>query len=237
MFCKYCGTRCDDGAMFCPKCGASAEITQYPVPHLTRRSKNKVLLTAIVGGIVVIAALIVVLLVVFPGGNDDNVHDDLPSTTGGETLTKARWFMDAMISGNSASIFDLFHDDTVDIVVESLGYDSKEDAIAGLDKRWAEWLDILASESESFELSYGYGYDSIELHNADKWENLIEFYEEEFGLEVKDIEVFEMELSLTIDYGDSTIEDRDDVPIVLVRLDSGWFIDVVEAYNAFSRFW
>ncbi len=307
MFCKKCGFQCNDGAVFCQKCGTPLETQQQPVqqpvqqpapmpqqaqqpfaynaptqqpvqqqdynapvqqpmqqqgygmpaqqplpqPYYSMPAKqpmSKGVLAAIIGSAVAIVALIVVLLVVLlgdsgssGGGGGGRSDDDEPSVTtsktdktnktnkndnSGDAEDVADAFAEAVINGDADSVFDLLHEDTIDYVVDYAGYSSRRDMVSDLDEQWTD--DITEMEDYGINLRFDYSVGRSEPVDDDELDDIVAYYDEEFGLEVKSAVLIEVELIVEMDYGDGWEEDSSYFDLFVLEIDGDWYLDAVE---------
>lgn len=304
MFCKKCGFQCNDGAVFCQKCGTPLETQQQPVqqpvqppvqqpfaynepaqqpvqqqdynapvqqpmqpqgygmpaqqpvqqPYYGMPAKqpmSKGVLAAIIGSAVAIVALIVVLLVVLlgdsgSGGGGGRSDDDEPSVTTSKTDKTSKTektnktnkennsgdpediadaFAEAMINGDADSVFDLLHEDTIDYVVDYAGYSSRRDMVSDLDEQWTD--DITEMEDYGINLRFDYSVGRSESVDYE-FEEIAEYYDEEFGLNVDSAVLIEVELIVEMDYGDGWEEDSSYFDLYILEIDGDWYLDAVE---------
>lgn len=75
MFCKYCGTKLEEGAQFCPNCGEASQTykkqtdasTEKSISSISNEKKGKIKLTALT----VIVFIVVIIGIIFYSSNQN----------------------------------------------------------------------------------------------------------------------------------------------------------------------
>ena len=218
MFCGNCGTQNADNAAFCKNCGSKLNTAQpqqpvYPQQYYAAPGKplNKKLIGIIAGGAAAVI-LVVVLLIVLLGGT--SAGGSTPEAGVGNAI-------EAKFDGDAGDLLKQLPDEVVAYLAEDEGYDSVDEMIDDLEKRYEANLEG-TEQMYKGGLDMGYEIRRSEELEAYELEGLQERYEEEFGLKVTAASC--VNALLTIKLEGITI-DQSSTSFYVVEIDGTWYLD------------
>ena len=188
MFCGQCGTQNADDARFCSNCGEVLNAAPAPEPVAPPKKSKKGLLF-IIGGAVLAVALALILIFTLSGGR---------GARNPEALGKK--YIKAIEKSDGKAMLKLIHKDVVEAEIdEEEFYEDFEDG--------CEEMQDYVMEME---------LEGVEDMDDDELEEVIEFYDEEYGLKVKDAKILVMSMEV-FGFGE-------EVEVYVVKIGSKWYI-------------
>ena len=206
MICGICGTKNEDGATACQKCGGilSAAVPAAPVAAEASTNNRKRLIIFAAIGLAVVIALIAIIA----------------AGSGGYTSPEkvGKVYINAFFDGDGKKIVGLVHDKALDVVMENKDL-SKRELIEQLDDR-------LESATETVEKSFGKWTGSYKVTdttnlNETMLTSLQSAYQKKYKLEVEDAVYLTMEATFKKNGEKKTRPMR----LLIIKIDDAWYIE------------
>lgn len=224
MFCGKCGTQFPDDAAFCPNCGSPAPSAARPStpppappvgasapagapmggrPAAPTANKNKIIG---IGAVAVVAVLLIVLLMNLFGGRS------LKKTVG--------LCVDGMMKADASKILDAVPKKLLDEELESMGYDTKKEAINDLSEQLENTLDYL---DDMYGSKWSYSYEIVDEdgYSTQELKDLNERYED-YDLKVSDAKRVEVEITIKDKDGEELTTQSNS--FTLIKSGRSWYI-------------
>lgn len=215
MFCRNCGAQNKDDATFCQSCGAplSSAEAGSTVSSVSRPAKrpNIVLL----GGVAAIVVVIIVALVMLMGGQSQN-----------DVVKK---LVRGVNKGDAKAIVSLMPDKMIEEACDEMDMD-KEELIDELDDQLDDMLDMINDEYDKWKITYK--MKDPDDYSKKELRSLIEDYDDEYDLTVKDATRLKVRLTMQAD-GD---EESTTVSIPVIKVGKSWYLDFAN-FNMYSMFY
>jgi len=184
-FCGNCGTVVPEGSAVCPNCGAPvAAAAPVEAPKAGFDLKNNK--TIIIAAAAVVAVIVAVIAFVIFGNSPKSVA---------KKYLKAEYK-----SMNAKKVYKTYHKKYVEYLIEEADK-SKDKFYEEAQDDYDDWADEMDDEYDKWSYSYKV-YDVCEVKN-DKKKPVIEWYEDELDLKIKDIKEVRVLMQST------TVEDKD----------------------------
>ena len=215
MFCKNCGRENKPGSTFCLNCGTRMEtFGAYP-----EKPKKK---TGAIIGILAAVAVVATIAVFVVNAILDEVSfgGGITSNSAESVAHKAAKYA---LNGDFYKISRLYHKE----VIKENDWDDKgfRDDCEDLEEEWNDYLEELEAEEGKVKLSYTIK-DEDDI-TGDELDDIQEYYEDEYDLDVEEAKVFEVEICVQI----GGEEEEADEEVVVVRIGGKWYLyDGVDIY-------
>ena len=227
MFCGKCGTQFPDDAMFCPNCGSPAPSAAKPAtpptpppvpptgtsapsgapiggrPAAPAANKNKLI------GIGAVAVVAVVLVVV------------AMNLFGGRSLKKTVGLcVDGMMKADASKILDAVPKKILDEELESMGYDTKKEAVEELSDQLEDELSYL---DDMYGSKWSYSYEIVDEdgYSTQELKDLNERYED-YDLKVSDAKRVEVEITIKDKGGDELTTQSNS--LTFIKVGRSWYV-------------
>ena len=188
MFCGQCGSQNPDDARFCANCGEVLNAAPAPEPVVPPKKSKKGLLF-IIGGAVVALALVLTLIFVLGGGHGAKSPEAL-----------GKKFVKAIEKGDGKAMLALIHKDVIEADVD--------------EEEMIEDFEDYVEEMQDYGLKFK--FKGVEEMDEDDLEEVIEFYDEEYGLKVKDAAVLIFSVEM-LGFGEES-------EMYAVKIGSKWYL-------------
>lgn len=188
MFCGQCGSQNPDDARFCANCGEVLNAAPAPEPVAPPKKSKKGLLF-IIGGAVLALALVLTLIFVLGGGHGAKSPEAL-----------GKKFVKAIEKGDGKAMLALIHKDVIEADVD--------------EEEMIEDFEDYVEEMQDYCLKFK--FKGVEEMDEDDLEEVIEFYDEEYGLKVKDAAVLIFSVEM-LGFGE-------EIEMYAVKIGSKWYL-------------
>lgn len=216
-FCGKCGTKNDDSAMYCAKCGAKLKNNSdtaniRPVSEIQTSVKNKKIGMAAVGA----AAIVVVVLAVFLFG-------------GRSYKAVIKQYVDNTFNADAKAIVELIPDDVMEYMMEEEGYD-RDDLDDQIDEMEEYFENTIETLDDSLGKNWKMSYEilAVEDMKGDDLDDIKDSYEDA-DIKVSAAKKVEVEIMITAD----ETENSNTLDVSLIKVGRSWYLDTLSMGSFF----